>query len=423
MAGDDRTSGEIFVIGADQRSASLAIRDRLFVEDEAHTPLLQRLQAAGLGEGLLLATCDRIEIIGVAADPAAGRAVLAVLAESAGLSIADLAPQTYQLTGVDAIRHVFLVAASLRSTVVGEPHILAQIKAALAAARNAGLSGPGLEALAQSALATGKRVQSETQIGRRPVSAAAAAVERARSIHGDLGQCTALLLGAGEMGERIAQGLREAGLVRFGVTHPRNRRAEQAAGDLSAHLVPFAELATALVQADILVATLGSRQPVVSFDMMRQVLKARRKRPVLIVDVAVPGDIDPGVDRLEQAFLYTFDDLERVAENGRQSRETAAADAHRLVEAAVADYIRDRSERSAVPTLTLLRERFEAARMAVLAEAGDDAEKATRLLVNRLLHHPTLALRRLVATAPDSAGSRQQLEALLRQLFDPAADD
>jgi glutamyl-tRNA reductase len=361
-------------------------------------------------------------VVGVAADPdVAGRAALAVLADQAELSPAELVNHAYRLAGIDAVRHMFLVAASLRSTVVGEPHILGQIKAGLGAARQAGMSGPGLEAVVQAALACGKRVRSETRIGERPVSAAAAAVERARSVHGNLATRTVLVIGIGEMGEIITQALREAGLVRIGVTHPRDARAEQAARLLDARLVPFAGLAAALAEADILVATLGARQPVVSHAMMRKALKARRNRPVLIVDVAVPGDIDPAVDQLEAAFLYTFDDLERVAEDGRQSRETAAAEAARLVEDAVAGYIRDRDERSAVPALTLLREQFEAARRTALTEAGDDADKATRLLVGRLLHGPTRALRRLAAETDDA--DRARLEVLLRRLFDPDGGD
>lgn len=419
MAGDAGSGGEAFVVGADQRSASLALRDRLFVEEAGQGPLLARLGAAGLAEALLLATCDRVEIQGIAADPAAAAGVaLAVLADHAGLAVDDLAGQTYRLSGSEAIRHVFLVAASLRSTVVGEPHILAQIKAGLERARSAGLSGPGLEAMLQAALACGKRVRSETAIGHRPVSAAAAAVERARSLHGDLGRCTALVVGVGEMGELIAQALAEAGLKHLGVTHPRSGRAEHAAASLAAHIVPFESLASAVADSDIVVTALGNRRHAVSFEMMRQALRVRRRRPMLIIDVAVPGDVEPAVDRLEEAFLYTFDDLERVAEDGRQSRETAAAAARRLVDEAVSGYIRERSERAAVPALLWLREGFEAARRKALAEAGGDAEKATRLLVNRLLHGPTLALRRLAAGGAADDPEAAQLAALIRRLFD-----
>ena len=152
-------------------------------------------------------------------------------------------------------------------------------------------------------------------------------------------------------------------------------------------------------------------------------MKKRRQRPVLIVDVAVPGDVDPAVDRLESVFLYTFDDLERVAEDGRQSRENAAAAAAALVDEAIAAFLADRAERLAVPILTMLRGRFEAQRQAALLDAGGDAEKATRLLINRLLHGPTRALRRLATETGDPEGEVARLEALLRRLFDAADDD
>jgi glutamyl-tRNA reductase len=156
---------------------------------------------------------------------------------------------------------------------------------------------------------------------------------------------------------------------------------------------------------------------------MRAALKARRQRPVLLVDVAVPGDVDPAVDNLDSAFLYTLDDLERLAENGRLSRETAAAAASALVETAISAYLAERAERVAVPVLTMLRRRFEAQRQAALVDAGGDADKATRLLINRLLHAPTLALRRLATDVGDPEGEVVRLEALLRRLFDVADDD
>ncbi len=414
----------IFVAGANQRSASLSLRDRLFVEDERVPGVLTRLREAGIAEALVLVTCDRIEVLGVADDPlAAGGRALAVLADEAALSPVDLAGQVFRLVDDAAIRHVFRVAASLESTVIGEPHIVAQIKAALEVSRAQACCGPGLEALTQAALATAKRVRSETGIGLRPVSAAAAAIERAKSVHGDLAAVSALIVGAGEMGELIGTTLRGAGLTHLSVTHPRAARAEAAARALWGHVVPFAELASALVDADIVIGSLGGRQHVITFDAMRAALKRRRQRPVLIVDVAVPGDVDPTIDRLESVFLYTFDDLERVAEDGRQSRENAAAAAAALVDEAISAFLADRAERLAVPVLTMLRAQFEMARQAALLDAGGDADKATRLLINRLLHGPTRALRTLAMDAGDPAGEVDRLQALLRRLFDVADDD
>ena len=423
--GADAAAGRlsVFVAGANQRTASLSLRDRLFVEDERVPAVLARLRDAAIAEALVLVTCDRIEVLGVADEPlVAAERALAVLAGEARLTLGDLAAQVYRLVGDDAVRHVFRVAASLESTVIGEPHILAQIKASLEVSRAEACCGAALEALIQAALATGKRVRSETGIGRRPVSAAAA-IERAKAVHGDLAAASALVVGAGEMGELIGASLRGAGLVHLSVTHPRAARAEATARVLSAHVVPFADLASALVDADIVIGSLGGRQHAITFEAMRTALRLRRQRPVLLVDVAVPGDIEPAVDRLESAFLYTFDDLERVAEDGRLSRETAAAAAAALVDEGIAAFLADRAERLAVPILTMLRGRFEAQRQAALLDAGGDADKATRLLINRLLHAPTRALRRLATDAGDPEGEVARLEALLRRLFDVADED
>ncbi|MFO1152495.1 MAG: glutamyl-tRNA reductase [Rhodospirillales bacterium] len=411
----------VFVAGVNQRTASLSLRDQLFVEDERVPALLARLRDAALTEAMLLVTCDRIEVLGSAPDPlAAADRALAVLAGAASMAADDLSGRVIRVVDQPAVRHVFRVAASLESTVIGEPHILGQIKASFDASRKAGCSGPGLEALVQAALATAKRVQSETGIGRRPVSAAAAAIERARSVHGDLAAARALIVGAGEMGELIGASLRGAGLVHLSVTHPRPGRAEAMARALAAHVVPFAELADALVAADIVIGSLGRRQHTIGFEAMRAALKRRRQRSVLLVDVAVPGDVDPAIDRLESAFVYTFDDLERVAEDGRLSREAAAATASRLIDEAVAAFVADRAGRAAAPVVTLLRGCFEAQRQAVLLDAGGDADKATRLLVNRLLHGPTRALRRLVTDGGEEEAIR--LETLIRRLFEVADD-
>lgn len=407
-----------FVIGANQHCSSLALRDRLYVEPAALTDMLDRLRRAGLPQVLLLATCDRVEIVGADADPeAAAAAAIAVLSRYAGIDAAELSGQFLSLNDTDAIRHLFRVAASLDSTVIGEPHILAQLKAALAAARTAATTGPDLEAMMQAALAIGKRVRNETSIGERAVTVTAATVELARSVHGALTERTALVIGGGEMGDLIASALREAGLRRLSFSHPRPERAEAQARLHECHMVAFNSLATALVEADILVGCLGVRQHAVGFEMMRAALKTRRQRPVLLIDAAVPGDFDPTIDRLDAAFLYTFDDLENVAARGRASRQNEAATACTLVEDAVAAFQRERAERLAVPLLALIRGYFESVRADALADAGADAEKATRLLINRLLHGPTQALRSLAGQSEQTNEDREQLATLLKRLF------
>lgn len=414
MTDDLSPSLSPLVVGANHRSTSLTLRDRLFVEDAAVPGALARLKGRGINQAVVLSTCDRVEVVAMAADPdTAGRAALDAMAEWAGFDPAALAGQIYRHVGDDAVRHLFTVAGSLDSLVVGEPQVLGQVKACHALAREAGMVGSELETLLQAAYAVAKRIRSETKVGEGPVSIAAAAVQLARDVHGDLGRAGGLLIGAGDMGELVVEGLRGAGLTRLAVTHPTPARAEALAQGLGCHVAPFAQLANALAEADVVVASLNGRNHVLAADLVRAALKARRNRPMFIVDTGIPGDVEPAVNRIDEAFLYDLNDLERVAMEGRASRESEARAARSLLDRELANFLRGRAARAAVPALTALRERFEAERGRVLAECGGDGDKATRLLINRLLHEPSEALKTLAAEAGDVKGA----EALLRRLF------
>ncbi|AWK86214.1 glutamyl-tRNA reductase [Azospirillum thermophilum] len=408
------------VIGANHRTCSGTVRDLLSTEEVEVPALLERLRAAGLTQAVWLSTCDRIEVLAVHDRPQeAALAVASVMAERAGLPTEDLADQLYTHAGVDAVRHLFAVACSLDSQIVGEPHILGQVKAAHRIAAAAGLSGPALEAVLQAAYAAAKRVRSETPIAEGATSLAAAAVQVARDLHGDLKRCGALLIGLGDMGALVLDGMREAGLARLTVASPVDRRAEAAARRLDGHFAPWAELDAALAGADIVVTAAGLGRYILSVPMMEAALKRRRRRPVFVVDAAVPADVDPAVSGLDGAFVYDLGDLERVALQGRVGREAATQAAWAIVDDAVHGFVRERAERAAVPAVAALRARFEAERLRVLAEhANLDAAAATRLLVNRLLHGPSEALRALAADR-DGAGlaERASAERLLFRLF------
>ena len=309
---------------------------------------------------------------------------------------------------------------------IGEPYVLGQVKASHRAARDAGMSGKELEAVLQAAYGAAKRVRTETAIGERPVSTAAAAVELARGVHGDLGRCGGLLVGTGDMGELVAEALLAGGLGHFVVVHPRAGRAEAMARTLNCHVAPFEDLARALADGDILVTALGARRSIVTAEMVKAALKSRRKRPVLLVDASIPGDIDTAVERLDGAFLYDLNDLEGVAMRGRASRENEAGAALDIIDDEVARFLRGRAARAAVPTLTALRRHFEAAREAAIADAAGDAEKATRLLINRLLHGPSEALREIAALGSEGATDLRGAERALNRLFrlgDSAPED
>jgi len=414
------TTTSYFVIGASHRTCSGAIRDGL-ATDEAEVPgVLERLRAAGVSQAVWLSTCDRVEVQGVHERPnEAALAIAGIMAERVGLPTPDLADQLYTRTGLDAVRHLFAVACSLDSQIIGEPHILGQLKAAHRSAASAGLTGPELEASLQAAYTAAKRVRSETPIAEGATSLAAAAVQVARDLHGDPKRCSALLIGLGDMGTLVLDGLREAGLPRLTIAAPVDRRAEAAARRLDGHFAPWADLDSALAGADIVVTAAGLGRYILTSGMMEAALKRRRRRPVFVVDAAIPSDVDPAVARMDGAFVYDLADLERVALQGRVGREAATQAAWTIVDEALAAFARDRAERAAVPAVAALRTHFETERRRLLVEHGDlDAASATRLLVNRLLHRPSEMLRALAAEH-DGLGlaERAAAERLLFQLF------
>ncbi|MCH2394146.1 glutamyl-tRNA reductase [Oceanibaculum sp.] len=413
------------VAGVNRRTGPVELRERLYVEDEAVPALLDRLQAAGLAEAMVLCTCDRVEVWGVGPTPQLGEAAFDVLAESAGLDPRTLLPQRFLETGEAALRHAFAVASSLDSEVIGEPQVLGQVKAVHRLARDAGRVGPVLEPILQAAYQAAKRVRTETAIGQRPVSLAAAACQLARDVQGDLSRCRALLIGAGDMGEFLMQQLLSSGLGDAMVVARTARRAESLARRLGCHYALLEELPDRLAEADIVVACQGEGRYMLSADMVEGALRRRRRRPVFLVDLAVPGDIEPAVNRLDDAFLYDLDELEQVALQGRAGREAEAGAAWAILEAELAGFRQRQAERDAVPALVALRAGFEAARQAVLAELPPDdparpaLDRATQLLVNRLLHRPMEELRRMAVTGEEQAAS----ESLLRRLFPDAPPD
>lgn len=404
------------VVGANHRSSSMAMRDRIFVEEMRIPALLAQLAAKGVGQVLLLATCDRVEAIGVTDDVAAfTAAVLEILAAEGECPVEELRDQTYALTDAQAVEHIFSVTASLDSLMVGEPQIVGQVKAAHRIASEAGFVKAELETCMQAAYSAAKRVRTETRIGEGPVGMAASAVQIARDLFGDLERCNAVLLGTGDMGEMIARDMQAAGLGSLTITHPRPGRAGYLARELAAHEGPFEDLQTLLAESDIVLAALGSRHFQLDKTAVAAALKARRFKPMFIVDAGVPGDVDPLVENLDDAFVYGLADLEQVALKGRAGRELEAALARDIIAGEAAAFLHNRAERAAVPALTRLHARFELERRQAVDDAGGDADKATRLLVGRLLHRPSQAMRR-IAAGDEAAWAR--LEYALEKLFE-----
>lgn len=413
-----QTAGKIVIVGANHRSSSLTLRDQMFVDDAAVPGFLAALRAAGLSQAAVLSTCDRVEVLCVHSEPPVAEAIVTkAFADRAGVEAANLAGQLYSLVGPEAVRHCFAVTSSLDSLIIGEPHVLGQVKAAHRMARDAGMVGGEIETLLQAAYGAAKRVRSETAVAERPVSIAAAAVQFARDLHGELAACDALLIGAGDMGELVGETLLGAGLRRLVVTAPRASRAEALAKTLDCHVVPFEDLPAALAAADIVLTAVSGRNAVIGAEAVQTALKKRRRKPIFFIDVGIPGDIEPAVNRVEGAFLYDLNDLEKVALEGRATREAAARGAWAIVEAELAAYGKGRAARAAVPAIVALRSHFEAAREAALAEAGGDAEKATRLLLHRLLHDPSEVMKDIASAGDAAKGDWELTERVLKRLF------
>ncbi len=403
----------LFSVGVTFRTAPTPLRERLLVEEAREGALYRDLAAAGTEEALLLSTCDRVEVIGLARHPGCPRDALAALSRFHGLEAGALEGCALEHSGGEALRHLFAVAAALDSQVVGEPQVLGQVKASHARARRLGASGPVLDRLLAGAYQTAKRVRSESRLGEAPVSLAAAALKVARTLHGALDERVLLLIGLGELGELLADYFRAGGLKRCGVLHANLDRATAVARQLQAQAWSGAQLAEALESADVVILSQGSGQAVITKDLLARVLRRRRGRPMLLLDVALPCDLGPGVEQLDDAFVYDLADLERLAVKGKSSREDESFRAWQILGEELALFERALSERWAVPSVAALRAHAEDLRRDVLADERLDAAAATALLLNRLLHAPSEALRQAAAEPADLAA----LEAAMRRLF------
>lgn len=411
----------LLVVGTSHRTSGAALRDRLFIDRDALPEFLDRLKSAGIATAMVLSTCDRVEVEALHDDRnVAAGAILDVLAACSGVPRSDLDRDCYRLEGRSAFTHLFSVAASLDSLVVGEPQVLGQVKDSHRLSQTKSMVDTELGGILAAAYHTAKRVRSETTIGQRPVSIAAAAERLARNVHGDLGGCAALLVGAGEMGELIADHLRRSGLGRITVTARIAAQAEGVAQRIGGHHAPFDELQTCLKDADIVVTAVAIGQHVITSDMLSVALVERKRKPVFLVDAGVPGDIQPAVNDLDDAFVYDLADLESVALEGLAGRDAETTSAIAIVAEEVSRYFADQAGREISPLITALRDHFEVVRQEALEDEPGDAVAATRLLLNRLLHNPSDVLRDLSRAEGDEL---RNAEKLLGKLFGVQAEN
>jgi glutamyl-tRNA reductase len=398
--------GLLFVAGMNHRTAPVAMREQLALEEEKIREILADLSGRGLlQEVMILSTCNRVEVYGVAAVPGEARSqAFSQLGSHRGVAWRELEPLLYTATGDEAALHAFRVAASLDSMVLGEPQILGQVKDAFALAQSAGTAGPVLHALMSQAFSAAKRVRSETLVGRLAVSISYAAVELARRIFEGLEGKAVLLVGAGEMSELAARHLIDHGALPIYVANRTWSRAEELARGLGGVPVPFEQLEATLARVDIVITSTAAPEPVVTAAQVRAALHARRGRPLFFIDIAVPRNVEPAVNDLEGAFCYDIDDLRAVVESNLKERQREAQRAQALLEREVDKFVGRLQQLEVVPTIVSLREKLEAIRRAELERAlarlpgaAEDTRRVmdalSQAIVNKVLHAPMVKLK------------------------------
>ena len=411
------------VTGLNHTTAPVDVRERLAFAPERLADAMAGLRnAEGLLETMVLSTCNRVEITATADDACDARdRIEAFLSGYHNVERDWLRPYLYHFTGTDAIRHLFRVAASLDSMVVGEPQILGQLKSAYETARTAGTLSSTLESILTSAFRVAKRVRTETEIGQSAVSVSYAAVELARQIFGSLDHRKVLLIGAGKMSELAARHLARAGASDITVTNRSAARATAMAEIFNARTVPYEAFMTAMHSTDVVLTSSGAPHFILTRDNMRPIVHARKGRPMFLIDIAVPRNIEPAVNSLDGVFLYDIDDMQKVVESNMRVRQAEAEEAERIISEEVARMMQRLQQRGAAPLIVSLQQQLEATRLAELERARarlatltpeqrELVDTITRGILNKVDHGPISELRRLSAS-PDGGDG---LEALRR---------
>ncbi len=415
----------LFASGLNHRGTPVGVREQLAVEEDKLREILRDVQATGLvNEALILSTCNRVEVYGVADVPGEARAVaFRHLCRHRGVDPTSLEPYLYAHLDGEAVRHAFRVASSLDSMMVGEPQILGQVKNAFALAQSCETVGPTLHLLFTQAFAVAKRVRTETEIGRHAVSVSFAAVELAKKIFAGLTGKAVLLLGAGKMGELAARHLLEQGAFPIYIVNRTWARAQELGRALAGTAVPFQELPTALAAVDIVITSTGAPQPIVTREAVARIMHGRRARPLFFIDIAVPRDVEPSVGGLDNVYCYDIDDLKQVVDSNLRERAREAHRAETLIEREVAKFLARLTDVEITPTIVSLRERLEAIRVGevrkalarrpnVSPEVREAIEAVSTAIVNKILHAPITKLRE-----SSRAGAGRSWRELVHELF------
>lgn len=418
---------ELFVVGLSWRTAKVEIREKLaFRDDEIADALRALTQQLPVSEALLISTCNRVEVYGVSSpqtDPTSH--VRKFLARQRGSVLADVSDALYDRSGSDAIRHVFRVASSLDSLVVGEAQILGQLKAAYGTATTVGTAGPVLSRALERAFGVAKRVRTETAVARGAANVSSVAVELASRVFGSLVGKTVLVIGAGKMSALAARHLYTNGARQIVVTNRSADKAHALAAEIDGQAKPWDQLADLLADADVVISSTGSRQPILTNDLFKRIAKARRWKPMVIIDIAVPRDADPKIADHDGVYLFDIDDLDEVVKANLAERAKAAEHALKIVDHEAAQFEQWLRIQSVVPTIRALRNKFAHVADAEVGKAieqmtrrelsrdqqRDMIQRVVQLIVNKLLHQPMTVLR---SSSPDEATIRA---AIVAELF------
>jgi glutamyl-tRNA reductase len=424
----------IVIVGLSHKTAPVEIREKLaFAPTAMERPLRQMLELPAIAEGLIVSTCNRVELCAVTKEPEAAIASLRrFLAEYHEVPPEEINGSLYNYQGEEAIRHLFRVSSSLDSMVLGEPQILGQIKTAYGYAAEFRTCGLILNRFLHKAFSVAKRVRTETAIASNAVSVSFAAVELARKIFDRLDNKGVMIIGAGEMCELAARHFVANGVSKVLVTNRTFERAEKLAAEFQGKAIPFEDFVDHLAEVDIVMTSTGAPNFILGQRQMEEVLKRRKNRPMFLIDIAVPRDIDPKVNKLDNAYLYDVDDLQGVVQANLKERQKEAGKAEAIVEQEIGQFYQWLGNLEVKPTIIALRRKLEEIRQQELDKTFGNLkdlstgqrksiEAMTGAIINKILHQPTAILKR---TQNDSSG--EDYVDAVRALFDlpaPANDD
>lgn len=418
----------LLALGINHKTAPVALREKVAFTPDSLVRALSSLKALdGVSESVIVSTCNRTELYVNAETECAG-ALLNWLSTFHEVTDDDIASNSYVLTQHDAIAHIMRVASGLDSLILGEPQILGQVKQAFSDAKRYGMISTEFDKLFQHTFSVAKRVRSETDIGANAVSVAYAAVQLAKHIFAELPTRSVLLVGAGETIELVAQHLKEQGVKRLAVANRTVARATKLAEQLDAEVYTLSQLPQHLKEFDIVISSTASQLPLIGKGMVEQALRSRKNMPMFLVDLAVPRDIEPEVNELGDAYLYTVDDLQHIVEQNLANREQAAFEAEKLIAAQVNEFLSWRQAQQSVDLVREFRQRGTQVRDELVDKARHQLsegkaqeqviEELAYKLTNALLHAPTRALRE--AAADDNPAMAEWLsEALALSGDDP----